>query len=355
MQMVMEQPPAPDGNHAAGGAANQDEEGCLIAGPDRLEALCRCADCSCCIAGCEAAGSGVPTQSVGPCLGFWAARGPWVLGMGPSMRSDAAAARPPSSLQPAGGGTAAAAGRCLPRRAGRDCAYREAALRVATAAAAAAQHGGLGAGRLQPAGAGRGGCRQGWRWGLAGPCMPATSHHQHKARRAAMQQWAAAAAAAAAVPAHVPCHGPSLISPMPMLSRPQVGPQRPLPPGFDSPAALAARLHSLLEGFEEAPFTLQRLCEVLLEPRKQYGRLEKWVSGGSTGAGRVATCWGCRSRVAGRGMHTQHRNSASVAGGAADGCPAILSGASAHSAAPAPAAAGAGRREAADGDQHTAG
>lgn len=38
-----------------------------------------------------------------------------------------------------------------------------------------------------------------------------------------------------------------------------------------------ANLHSLLDQFSEAPFTMQRLCEVLLEPRKQYRRLDKLV------------------------------------------------------------------------------
>ncbi len=34
----------------------------------------------------------------------------------------------------------------------------------------------------------------------------------------------------------------------------------------------------MLHEFEtEAPFTLQRLCEVLLEPSKQYTRLDKLV------------------------------------------------------------------------------
>ena len=59
---------------------------------------------------------------------------------------------------------------------------------------------------------------------------------------------------------------------------PQDGPPRPPPSGFESAAALGTRLHSLLDSFDAAPFTLQRLCEVLLEPRKQYARLEKVVS-----------------------------------------------------------------------------
>lgn len=55
------------------------------------------------------------------------------------------------------------------------------------------------------------------------------------------------------------------------------GPPRPPPPGFEGAESPGARLHSLLDGFEAAPFTLQRLCEVLLEPRKQYARLDKVV------------------------------------------------------------------------------
>ncbi|KAL4423113.1 hypothetical protein ABPG77_004796 [Micractinium sp. CCAP 211/92] len=53
------------------------------------------------------------------------------------------------------------------------------------------------------------------------------------------------------------------------------GPPRPPPAGFESVDALGARLHALLDGHEAAPFTLQRLCEVLLEPRRQYARLDK--------------------------------------------------------------------------------
>ncbi|KAI3435712.1 hypothetical protein D9Q98_001770 [Chlorella vulgaris] len=57
----------------------------------------------------------------------------------------------------------------------------------------------------------------------------------------------------------------------------EVGPPRPPLPGFESPAVLAEGLHGLLDGHTEAPFTLQRLCEVLLEPRKQYARIDKVV------------------------------------------------------------------------------
>ena len=61
----------------------------------------------------------------------------------------------------------------------------------------------------------------------------------------------------------------------------QEGPPRPPPPGFEGWPSPAARLHSQLDGLEGAPFTLQRLCEVLLEPRKQYSRFDKLVGGGS--------------------------------------------------------------------------
>lgn len=57
----------------------------------------------------------------------------------------------------------------------------------------------------------------------------------------------------------------------------QIGPPRPIP-GIGSPEDLAARLHGLLDSYSAAPFTLQRICEVLLEPRKQYSRLDKVVS-----------------------------------------------------------------------------
>ena len=52
------------------------------------------------------------------------------------------------------------------------------------------------------------------------------------------------------------------------------GPQRPMPGGEPVEAAAAA-LHSMMNAFQSAPFTLQRLCEVLLEPRKQYNRVDK--------------------------------------------------------------------------------
>lgn len=49
--------------------------------------------------------------------------------------------------------------------------------------------------------------------------------------------------------------------------------------GGESAEELRGRLLHLLDGFDdEAPFTLQRLAEVLLEPRKQYAQLDKLVS-----------------------------------------------------------------------------
>ena len=54
----------------------------------------------------------------------------------------------------------------------------------------------------------------------------------------------------------------------------EVGPPRPMPDGQPLDAARAS-LHSLLSSYSAPPFTLQRLCEVLLEPRKQYSRADK--------------------------------------------------------------------------------
>ena len=41
------------------------------------------------------------------------------------------------------------------------------------------------------------------------------------------------------------------------------------------PPQTVDRLKMMLAGFTNAPWTLQRLCEVLLEPRKQYSKLHK--------------------------------------------------------------------------------
>jgi hypothetical protein len=45
----------------------------------------------------------------------------------------------------------------------------------------------------------------------------------------------------------------------------------------DSVPALLERFSKLLAAFDSHPWTLQRLCEVLLEPQKQYKRLHKLV------------------------------------------------------------------------------
>jgi hypothetical protein len=45
----------------------------------------------------------------------------------------------------------------------------------------------------------------------------------------------------------------------------------------DSVPALVQRFSKLLDAFDSHPWTLQRLCEVLLEPQKQYKRLHKLV------------------------------------------------------------------------------
>lgn len=61
-------------------------------------------------------------------------------------------------------------------------------------------------------------------------------------------------------------------------SEEEVGPPRPMPGGQTLESARAS-LHSLLDGFAAPPFTFQRLCELLLEPRKQYTRLDKiWLA-----------------------------------------------------------------------------
>ncbi|KAK9824484.1 hypothetical protein WJX72_010709 [[Myrmecia] bisecta] len=58
-------------------------------------------------------------------------------------------------------------------------------------------------------------------------------------------------------------------------SKVEVGPVMPLP-GGETVAALRKRMRKAVEAFDtEAPFTLQRLAELLLEPHKQYSRLDK--------------------------------------------------------------------------------
>ncbi|KAG7670024.1 putative Serine/threonine-protein phosphatase 4 regulatory subunit 2 [Nannochloris sp. 'desiccata'] len=61
------------------------------------------------------------------------------------------------------------------------------------------------------------------------------------------------------------------------LGEGEAGPPRPMP---DGGALEQSRtyLHSMLDDYShEAPFTIQRLCEVILEPRKQYSRIDKFV------------------------------------------------------------------------------
>ena len=122
----------------------QTEE--TIAGGDRLEALCRCGQQARRRPGCtRSARSGtVAVQMSSP--SFW---------QGFALYEDregnhicCSALRLPSAppLLQLARRPAAAAGRRLPRGAGRDCADRAAALRVALAAATAAQPGGRGAG-----------------------------------------------------------------------------------------------------------------------------------------------------------------------------------------------------------------
>ena len=56
----------------------------------------------------------------------------------------------------------------------------------------------------------------------------------------------------------------------------QVGPSRLLLEGESSTEA-RDRLHTMLAAFPAAPFSYQRLAELLLEPRKQYSQLHKLV------------------------------------------------------------------------------
>lgn len=65
----------------------------------------------------------------------------------------------------------------------------------------------------------------------------------------------------------------------PHLLHTQIGPARPiLDSSDDSVQQLSERFSKMLSGFDSHPWTLQRLCEVLLEPQKQYKRLHKLVS-----------------------------------------------------------------------------
>eukprot|EP00878_Enallax_costatus_P009286 GHUV01009706.1.p1 GENE.GHUV01009706.1~~GHUV01009706.1.p1 ORF type:complete len:316 (+),score=119.92 GHUV01009706.1:236-1183(+) len=57
----------------------------------------------------------------------------------------------------------------------------------------------------------------------------------------------------------------------------EVGPARPLGSGDSDVAATVNRFTGLLGQFQGSPWTLQRLCELILEPRKQYQRLHKLI------------------------------------------------------------------------------
>ena len=61
-----------------------------------------------------------------------------------------------------------------------------------------------------------------------------------------------------------------------MLIALQIGPSLPLA-NDKSVHDLQNRLHQYLDCFTEAPYTLQRLCELLVEPHKQYTKLHKVV------------------------------------------------------------------------------
>jgi hypothetical protein len=61
-----------------------------------------------------------------------------------------------------------------------------------------------------------------------------------------------------------------------------VGPPRPLP-NDETLAQMIDRYKGYLLEFSDAPWTLQRICEVLLEPHKQYTRLHKVVGGPAGG------------------------------------------------------------------------
>lgn len=70
----------------------------------------------------------------------------------------------------------------------------------------------------------------------------------------------------------------------------QVGPSRLLLEGESSTEA-RDRLHTMLAAFPAAPFSYQRLAELLLEPRKQYSQLHKLVRC-AEGSQNAAVCQG---------------------------------------------------------------
>ncbi|KAK9792255.1 hypothetical protein WJX73_008897 [Symbiochloris irregularis] len=69
-------------------------------------------------------------------------------------------------------------------------------------------------------------------------------------------------------------HIESVLTDMEAETQVEVGPARPMEGGV-SPADFKVRLGDLLTTHDNGtPFTVQRLCEVLLEPRKQYSQFE---------------------------------------------------------------------------------
>lgn len=77
----------------------------------------------------------------------------------------------------------------------------------------------------------------------------------------------------------------------------QYGPERsPSAGGVEDLQSTLARFRKMLSGFCQAPWTLQRFCELLLEPRKQYRVLRKvrTHAHGGCDLSRVATCVSAR-------------------------------------------------------------
>lgn len=61
------------------------------------------------------------------------------------------------------------------------------------------------------------------------------------------------------------------------------------PPGPDNITNTVDRFKALLAAFSDAPWTFQRMCEILLEPKKQYTRLPKVGRGSQRGDSSI---WG---------------------------------------------------------------
>lgn len=68
----------------------------------------------------------------------------------------------------------------------------------------------------------------------------------------------------------------------------QVGPPAPLLYDENLPQLLE-RFKSYLWRFQDAPWTIQRLCELVLEPQKQYTKLHKLVRQTKAGATALET------------------------------------------------------------------